>query len=173
MTTADPTRSPRGTEVLWAYTHLPRNLGRDAAVISRQVDVMEDLLEHHAPGFRDRVIKRVVQTPGSLHDSDGNLVGGAINGGTAKLFQELIFRPVTGLGRAETPISRLYLASAAAHPGGGVHGGPGGNAARAALLHAGTRGAARAAGVRLALHTLYSGPDRGVLPPPAAEPPDT
>jgi hypothetical protein len=67
----------------------------------------------------------------------------------------------------------LYLASAAAHPGGGVHGGPGGNAARAALLHAGTRGAARAAGVRLALHTLYSGPDRGVLPPPAAEPPDT
>jgi phytoene dehydrogenase-like protein len=45
----------------------------------------------------------------------------------------LIFRPLPGLGRAETPIDRLYLASASAHPGGGVHGGPGANAARAAL----------------------------------------
>jgi phytoene dehydrogenase-like protein len=47
--------------------------------------------------------------------------------------QQLFLRPVPGLGRADTPIERLYLASASAHPGGGVHGAPGANAARAAL----------------------------------------
>jgi phytoene dehydrogenase-like protein len=166
MTTTDATRSPHGTEVVWAYTHLPRALAGDDVALQRQVDVVEELLERHAPGFRDLVRNRVVQTPSGLYDADGNLVGGAINGGTTKIFQELIFRPVTGLGRPETPIRSLYLASAGAHPGGGVHGGPGGNAARAALLHGRARGAVGSAGVRLALRALYAGPDRGVLPPP-------
>ncbi|WP_107076292.1 NAD(P)/FAD-dependent oxidoreductase, partial [Micromonospora sp. MH33] len=144
MTTADPTRSPTGTEVVWAYTHLPRGIAGDTEVVRRQIEAVEDLLERHAPGFRDRVLNRVVQTPGDLVAADGNLVGGAINGGTTKLYQELVFRPLPGLGRAETPVSGLYLGSAGAHPGGGVHGGPGANAAKAALLHAG-RGRLRAA----------------------------
>ena len=67
-----------------------------------------------------------------LEAADANLVGGAVNGGTAQLHQQLIFRPTVGLGRAETPIRGLYLASASAHPGGGVHGACGANAARAA-----------------------------------------
>ncbi|MEV6842767.1 NAD(P)/FAD-dependent oxidoreductase [Actinoplanes sp. NPDC051411] len=169
MTTADPTRSPRGTEVLWAYTHLPRVLSTDAEALHRQVRVVEDEMERHAPGFRDLVVNRLVETPGGLYDADGNLVGGAINGGTTKIYQELVFRPVVGLGRAETPIRSLYLASAGAHPGGGVHGGPGGNAAKAALLHDGVRGAGRSAAVRLALRLIYSGPDRGALPPSTAD----
>jgi phytoene dehydrogenase-like protein len=172
MTTTDPTRSPHGTEVVWAYTHLPRNLGHDQTAVRRQAQAVEDLLEHHAPGFRDLVTRRVVQTPASLYDADGNLVGGAINGGTTKLYQELIFRPVTGLGRSETPVNRLFLAGAGAHPGGGVHGGPGSNAARAALLQAGVRGVARAAAVRLALRAVYAGPDHGALPPPVPLLPD-
>ena len=68
-----------------------------------------------------------------LERRDANLVGGAVAGGTAALHQQLIFRPVPGLGRAGTPIGGLYLASASAHPGGGVHGARGANAARAAL----------------------------------------
>ena len=72
-------------------------------------------------------------TPGDLQRQDANLVSGALNGGTAQLHQQLFMRPVPGLGRAETPVAGLYLASASAHPGGGVHGGPGYNAARAAL----------------------------------------
>ena len=63
-------------------------------------------------------------------------MGGALNGGTAQLHQQLVLRPIPGFGRTETPIRGLFLASASAHPGGGVHGACGANAARAALAHA-------------------------------------
>ena len=72
-------------------------------------------------------------TPLSFERANRNLVGGALNGGTAQLHQQLVFRPVPGLARPETPVPGLYLGSASAHPGGGVHGAPGANAARAAL----------------------------------------
>ncbi len=65
-----------------------------------------------------------------------NLIKGAFGGGTSGLHQQLIFRPIAGLGRAETPIRGLFLASASAHPGGGVHGACGSNAARAVLAAA-------------------------------------
>ena len=76
---------------------------------------------------------RRVLGPREMEARDANLVGGALNGGTAQLHQQLVFRPVPGLGRAETPVRGLYLGSASAHPGGGVHGACGDNAARAAL----------------------------------------
>ncbi|MGG7104940.1 phytoene desaturase family protein [Rhodococcus sp. 24CO] len=139
MSTADPTRSPVGTESAWAYTHLPRGVSDDgsADTLARRVD---DVLEAHAPGFASSVIGRVVQRPSDIYASDANLYGGAVNGGTAQLFQQLFLRPTPGLGRSETPIERLYLASAAAHPGGGVHGACGFNAARAALASDGFKG---------------------------------
>jgi phytoene dehydrogenase-like protein len=52
----------------------------------------------------------------------------------------LIFRPAPGFGRAETPVQNVFLGSAAASPGGGVHGICGRNAARAALASTGVRG---------------------------------
>ena len=82
-----------------------------------------------------RIVTRRVLSPRELESRDANLVGGAVNGGTSQLHQALFFRPIPGLGRAETPIHGLYLGSASAHPGGGVHGAPGMNAARAALAH--------------------------------------
>ena len=96
---------------------------------------MQARIERLAPGFGDRVSARRVLGPRELEARDANLVGGAIGGGTAQLHQQLVFRPVPGLGRAETGIAGLYLGSASAHPGGGVHGAPGSNAARAAVLH--------------------------------------
>ncbi|SDZ20504.1 hypothetical protein SAMN05444365_10749 [Micromonospora pattaloongensis] len=63
MTAADPTRSPEGTEVVWAYTHLPRRIAGDPEVVRRQVAAVEELLEQHAPGFGGRVLNRVCRRP--------------------------------------------------------------------------------------------------------------
>ncbi len=146
MSTADPTRSPAGTEALWAYTHVPQDAIRDAGDdgirgvwdgddCERFADRMQARIEEVAPGFGSRIMARRVLGPREMEQRDANLIGGAINGGTAQLHQELIFRPVPGAGRAETPVRGLYLASASAHPGGGVHGACGMNAARAAIAH--------------------------------------
>jgi phytoene dehydrogenase-like protein len=132
MTTADPSRSPAGTESAWAYTHLPRGTADDAS--ADQLSVAVDMvLEKHAPGFGDRVVGKTIQRPSDLQHSDANLHAGAVNGGTSQLFQQLIFRPAPGFGNAQTPLENVFLGSAGAHPGGGVHGVCGRNAARAAL----------------------------------------
>ncbi|MEN3315240.1 MAG: hypothetical protein V7605_1474 [Acidimicrobiaceae bacterium] len=143
MGVADPTRSPAGTETAWAYTHVPQRVRGDAGgnleglwdeweseTLAARIEAEIEAL---APGFGDLVLGRFIATPATLEASDANLVGGAINGGTSQIHQQLVFRPIPGLARAETPVSRLYLASASAHPGGGVHGAAGANAARAAL----------------------------------------
>ena len=168
MGVADPTRSPAGTETAWAYTHVPQRVRDDAGgnlkgiwddaegeVFAERIEAEIEML---APGFRDLVRGRYIATPPILEASNANLVGGAVNGGSAQIYQQLIFRPTPGLARPETPIRRLYLASASAHPGGGVHGAPGANAARAALaadrrprrlMAVGAAGAVLATGARL------------------------
>jgi phytoene dehydrogenase-like protein len=155
MTTSDPSRSPAGTESVWAYTHVPQRLAGDTARLREHAELMESVIERHAPGFRASILARHVKLPGDLQEYDPSLFGGAVNGGTAALHQQVIFRPVPGLGRADTPIDRLYLASASAHPGGGVHGAPGANAARAALARNGPAGRPYGAVVRAAHRRLY------------------
>jgi len=140
MTTADATRSPAGTESVWAYTHVPQSLAHDTDALRAHADAMQDLIERHAPGFSGLVKDRRVQLPGDLEAHDPSLRGGALNAGTAAIHQQLVFRPTPGLGRADTWLDRLYLAGASAHPGGGVHGAPGANAARAALARNGHLG---------------------------------
>ncbi|MFF9488032.1 phytoene desaturase family protein [Streptomyces sp. NPDC014676] len=144
MTTSDPSRSPRGTESAWAYTHVPHDVTGDAggdsltgAWDTKEQELMADRVERQverfAPGFRSTIRARRVLAPPTLQALDRNLYGGAINGGTTAMHQQLFFRPTPGTGRPETHVKGLYLASAGAHPGGGVHGAPGANAARAAL----------------------------------------
>ena len=129
----DPQRVPEpGKEVAWAYTHVPSRAW-DESRTQAFADLMEEQVERVAPGFRKLIRRRHVFTPVTLEQADQNLVGGSVNGGTAQIHQQLVFRPVPGLGRPETPVDGLYLASASAHPGGGVHGACGANAAHAAL----------------------------------------
>lgn len=141
---ADPTRSPPGTATAWAYTHVPRNVRGDAggggitgawnqSECDEMADRIEAVVESRAPGFRSLIRGRHVLAPPSMETADPNLVGGAINGGTAQLHQQLVFRPTVGWGRSETPVHGLFLAGSSAHPGGGVHGACGANAARAAI----------------------------------------
>jgi phytoene dehydrogenase-like protein len=169
MTTADPSRSPGGTESAWAYTHVPQDVAGDAGgdgftgvwttdEQNRMADRVEDQVERFAPGFRALIRGRRVLAPPTLQSLDGNLHNGAINGGTTAVHQQLVFRPVPGTGRPETPVAGLFLASAGAHPGGGVHGAPGANAARAALRRNRPPGLARAQ--RLLAHRDRTGRKR-------------
>jgi phytoene dehydrogenase-like protein len=143
MTTADPSRSPAGTEVLWAYAHVPQMVRGDAggkitgawtpSEVEEFADRMEARIEGLAPGFRDRIVARRVLGPPAMQALNPSLRNGATNLGTAQIHQQLIFRPLPSMGRPTTPVANVYLASGSAHPGGGVHGAPGANAARLAL----------------------------------------
>ncbi len=126
----DATRAPAGKETAWAYTHVPQRARIDTTEIAARIEAR---VEELAPGFGALVLARRVAGPEDLERANENLVGGATNGGTAKLRQQLIWRPPGSFGRPETGIGGLYLASASAHPGGGVHGGPGAIAARCAV----------------------------------------
>lgn len=163
MTTADATRSPAGTESAWAYTHLPRRADLTEDVVADHVRRVEDLVEHHAPGFLSTVLARHIQGPLDLQRHNANLHDGAINGGTAQLHQQLVFRPVPGLGGAATPIDRLYLAGSSAHPGGGVHGACGANAAHAALADSRVTGGIRRATRAALMRRIYRDRDRPAL----------
>lgn len=143
----DETRQPAGKETAQAYAHVPQEVQGDAAgelsgewregELERFADRMQARVEAAAPGFSELVRHRVVVGPGGLQAADANLAGGALNGGTSSLHQLAMFRPIPAQGgRPETPVTRLFLASASAHPSGGVHGSPGAIAARAALRHA-------------------------------------
>ena len=146
MTAADPSRSPAGTEALWAYTHVPQHVrsdergkisGRwDAGEVQEMADRMQARIERHAPDLASRIIARRVLGPRELEQRNANLHGGALGGGTSALHQQLVLRPIPGLGRAETCVRGVFLGSSSAHPGAGVHGAAGANAARAAILHA-------------------------------------
>ncbi|HEY2297048.1 MAG TPA: NAD(P)/FAD-dependent oxidoreductase [Jatrophihabitans sp.] len=160
MTTADPSRSPAGTESAWGYTHLPRGVPITDEIIDTQVDRVRSQVEAHAPGFSTTILDQHVQAPADLQHNNANLVDGAINGGTAQLHQQLVFRPVPGLGGAATPIDRLFLAGSSAHPGGGVHGACGSNAARAALTRARYTGGARRRTQEALLRRIYRDDDR-------------
>lgn len=159
MTSADPSRSPAGTETLWLYTHLPLEAhGPEAS--GRLLEASETMLDRFAAGWRNAVLDRWAQSPADLAASDANLSEGAVGGGTSQLFQQAIWRPVTGLGGPRTFVDGLYLGSAAIHPGGGVHGGCGFLAARAALADAGWWSAPRRRLATGALRRLYERPPR-------------
>lgn len=155
MTKSDPSRSPAGTESVWAYSHVPQSIADDNDEMLRHADLMQEVIERHAPGFSGAILKRHVDLPQQMQEHNPSLLRGALNGGTAAPYQQLVFRPTVGLARADTPVDRLFLASASAHPGGGVHGACGANAARAALARSGAFGGGYRALISAAHRRLY------------------
>jgi phytoene dehydrogenase-like protein len=89
-------------------------------------------ITRHAPNFARSVLHREVLAPPDL-ERRFNLTGGNIFQGAMPLHQLFSFRPVPGWGDYATPLPGLYLCGAAAHPGGGVMGACGRNAAREML----------------------------------------
>jgi phytoene dehydrogenase-like protein len=95
-------------------------------------DLMIETVDAQAPGFRASVIARQIFSPLDLERTFG-LVGGDIMHGALSLDQMFSARPVLGHGDYRTPIPGLYQCGAGTHPGGGVTGAPGHNAAREIL----------------------------------------
>jgi phytoene dehydrogenase-like protein len=127
----DPSRAPHGGHTLWAYSHVPSYL-HDGWVKHKQAfaDRVEGRIESLAPGFRGLIRARAISAPDDLEAMDENLVGGDLGGGSACIGQQLFFRPAFPYFRHRTPVRGVYLASASAHPGAGVHGACGFNAAQ-------------------------------------------
>jgi phytoene dehydrogenase-like protein len=137
---ADPSRAPAGCHTLWAYSRVPAAVeGGWERHREAFADRVEQRLEGLAPGFRALVRARAVSAPPDLERMDENLVGGDLGGGSARFDHQLYLRPAFPYFRYRTPVRGLYLASASAHPGAGVHGACGFNAARAALRDQGDR----------------------------------
>jgi len=91
-----------------------------------------DRLEEAFPGLRPSIVGREILTPPDLEARFG-LTGGHVYHGEMSLDQQFLLRPVPGWGRYRTPIDGLWLCGSGAHPGGGVTGAPGYNAAREIL----------------------------------------
>jgi phytoene dehydrogenase-like protein len=134
---ADPSRAPVGCHTLWAYSRVP-NLLDGGWLQSKEffADRIEQRLEGLAPGFRRCILARAVTSPDDLEAMNENLVGGDLGGGSARFPQLLFNRPAWPYFRHRTPVRGLYLASASTHPGAGVHGACGYNAANIALADA-------------------------------------
>jgi phytoene dehydrogenase-like protein len=131
----DPSVAPPGKHLMSMFVqYAPYNLkdGNWDDFKDTFADRCFDVVERYAPGFKDSVIARQVLSPVDIERTFG-LTGGNIFQGSMALHQLFMFRPVPGFAGYRTPVKGLYLCGAAAHPGGGVMGAAGWNAAREML----------------------------------------
>ncbi len=131
----DPGLAPNGGHVLSAYVQFApfalrgRSWDDERDGLAR---VALDTIERHAPGLRSLIVAQQVITPFDLERTYG-FTGGHIFHGELALDQMLTMRPLLGWGQYRTPIRDLYLCSSGTHPGTGLTGGSGANAAREVL----------------------------------------
>jgi phytoene dehydrogenase-like protein len=131
----DPTIAPAGKHLMSMFIqYAPYKLkeGDWDSIKDAFADRCFDILEEYAPGFKSSVIARQVVTPLDL-ERTFSLTGGNIFQGAMTLNQLFMMRPLPGWSGYKTPIKGLYLCGSAAHPGGGVIGAAGWNAAKVIL----------------------------------------
>ena len=134
--TLDSTLAPRGKHVASLFCQhfrysLPVGLDWGSAR-DRAADSAVDVVTRFAPNFARSIIARQIHTPLDLERKFG-LTGGDIFHGKLSLNQLFSARPALGSADYRMPVPRLYLCGSGAHPGGGVTGAPGYNAAREVL----------------------------------------
>jgi phytoene dehydrogenase-like protein len=132
----DDSLAPAGAHVASLFCqhfrrHLP-NGARWSDHKQRAVDAIIDTVTAHAPNFRAAVLATQALTPEDLEQRFG-LIGGDIFHGAMTLDQLYWARPAVGYAQYRTPLPGLYLCASGAHPGGGVSGAPGHNAAQVML----------------------------------------
>jgi phytoene dehydrogenase-like protein len=126
----DPSLVPKDRHVLSAYAQFtPYGAKGDPAAQREEVaEAVLQTLEPYAPGLRSLVLGKQVLLPRDL-EAEYGMTGGHPLHGEPSLDQLFLTRPLLGLARYRAPLAGLYLCGAGTHPGGGVTGGPGANAA--------------------------------------------
>lgn len=134
--TLDPSLAPKGKHVASLFCqHFRYDLGPGRSwdqEREKAADAIIALVDSHAPGFKGSVIGRQIHSPLDLERRFG-LIGGDIFHGKMGLDQLFSARPMVGAADYRMPLKGLYLCGSGSHPGGGVTGAPGHNAAKAIL----------------------------------------
>ncbi len=128
----DSSLAPTGAHVMSIYVQYAPYKLREGDWNSRREEFADNavnVLSNYAPNLRELIVGRQIITPLDLKQTYG-MSGGHIHHGEQSLDQVFAFRPLLGWAQYRAPIKGLYLCGAGTHPGGGVTGGPGANAAR-------------------------------------------
>jgi phytoene dehydrogenase-like protein len=128
----DRALAPAGAHVMSIHAQFAPHHLKDGDWNTRREalgDIVVKTLSDYAPNLNEDIVARKVITPLDLEETYG-LGGGHIHHGEMSVDQLFAFRPLIGWARYRTPIEGLYLCGAGTHPGGGVTGTPGANAAR-------------------------------------------
>jgi len=132
----DPSVAPPGKHLASMFVQYTPYKLADGQWDQRRKDAFADrcfdIVEQYAPGFKESVSARQILSPVDLEQTF-NLTGGNIFQGSMALHQLFMFRPLPGYAGHRMPVRGLFLCGAAAHPGGGVMGAAGWNAAREML----------------------------------------
>jgi phytoene dehydrogenase-like protein len=134
-TLLDPTLAPDGQHILSITMHYAPYVLAESDWNDRREqlgDAVLDTVSQYAPNLQSLILQRQVLTPLDWEQTYG-LTEGSIHHGQMSLDQLLIMRPISGWSRYRTPVENLFLCGAGTHPGGGVTGAPGYNAAREAI----------------------------------------
>src|SRR2546422_1228181 len=134
-TVYDPSLAPPGKQIISAFVqYTPYRLSDGSWDTQKEsyADRVLDTIAQYAPNIRDIVVHRQVLTPVDL-EREFSLTGGDIFHGEIEPDRLFFLRPVPRWARYRTPVAGLYLCGAGGHPGGGVMGAPGHNAAREIL----------------------------------------
>jgi phytoene dehydrogenase-like protein len=135
-TTLDPTMAPPGKHFMSCFVQYcpPQVGGRDWTDADRDAfaETVVSQIAEYSPGFRDRILHMEVRTPREIEAEVGLTEGNIFQGELT--FDQLLFnRPVPGYAQYRSPVKGLYICGSSTHPGGGVMGAPGRNAAREIL----------------------------------------
>jgi phytoene dehydrogenase-like protein len=132
----DPTMAPPGKHYMSVFVqYCPYRLAEgewNEARRTRFGETVIDAIARHSPGFKDLILHAEIRTPWDIEREVGLTEGNIFQGELT--FDQLLFnRPVPGYAQYRSPIHGLYLCGSSTHPGGGVMGAPGANAAAAIL----------------------------------------
>ncbi len=135
-TTIDPTMAPPGKHFMSCFVQYcpPKVEGHDWTDAERDgfAKTVVDQIAEYSPNFRDLILHMEVRTPREIERETGLTEGNIFQGELT--FDQLLFnRPVPGYAQYRAPIGGLYMCGSATHPGGGVMGAPGRNAAAEVL----------------------------------------